>query len=156
MKTTAILLISILVFSVAARASVEKIIVPVQIGAKAFRDGDVVQISEVISTSRNLEPGDVVTVRGRYRLDSIEAARLILLVTQTESDGFEETDKSQIVQAKRGWHEFEATLTIKHRGFLHLTFYDGIGEPIGGVYFGTPFQMAKAKDLSVAHYKVDR
>ena len=156
MKTTVILLMSILAIPAASNAALEQKVVPVQIGAKAFRDGDVVQITEVLSTSKDLEPGDTVTVRGRYRLDSVDSARLMLLLTQTESDGREETDKSQIVTAKRGWHEFEAIITVKHRGFLHLTFYDGIGEPIGGVYFGTASQMAKAEGLSISHYKTDR
>ena len=132
-------------------------IVPVEIGAKAFRDGDVIEITQVVSTSQKLEQGDVVTVRGRYRLDTTDSARLMLLLTQTESDGQEEVDKSQIVKAEQGWHEFETSITVKHRGFLHLTFYDNKdGKPFGGVYFGTSPQMANAKDISIAHYQTKK
>lgn len=157
MKTTLITLVGILAQNFAIHASLLSVIVPVQIGAKAFRDGDVIQITQVVSTSENLEQGDVVTVRGRYRLDSVDSARLLLLLTQTESDGREETDELQIVGAEKGWHAFEASITVKHRGFLHLTFYDDkTGKPFGGVYFGTPSQIAKAEDLSIAHYQTNR
>lgn len=128
-------------------------LVPVQLGPKAFRDGDVIQIEEVRSTSPNLEQGDMVTVKGHYRLGSREAANLQLLVTQIEGDGLEETSAGQTTPASRGFKPFEVTITVKHKGYLHLTFYDAkSGKPFGGTYFGTKSQMSKAKDLTVSHY----
>ena len=157
MKNLLILLMSIIAVSVTASASVQKEVVPVELGAKSFSDGDVIQIIKVLSSSERLEQGDVVTVRGKYRLDSVESANLFLLLTQTKSDGKAEIDKLQKVKAKRGWHQFEATVTVKHQGFLHLTFYDNeTGAPFGGVYFGTPSQMANAKGISVEHYQDNR
>lgn len=138
-------------------AAVSTEIVTVKLGPKTFRDGDAIRIDSVESTSPNLEPGDRVTVRGKYRLDSQDDAKLALFLTQTEGDGIEETDSTQLVEAKRGWHDFTASITIKHRGQLHLTFYDNsTGAPFGGVYFGTPDQIANANPASIDHYQTER
>jgi WD40 repeat protein len=80
---------------------------PTVLGPKAFRNGDVVEITDVRATSPKLEPGDSVTVRGRVRLASQDQARLCLYLTQTESGGSAETDPSQEVQVKRGLGQFE-------------------------------------------------
>ena len=127
--------------------------VSVVLGPKAYRDGDVIEITEVTATSQNLEQGDSVTVRGRVRLDSRDSAQLCLFVTQTEGDGREETDRGQVTAVDRGIKDFELRTTIKHRGALHVTFYDlQTGKPFGGVYFGTKQQMARISDWSVQHY----
>ena len=131
--------------------------VSVKFGPKRFLDGDSVRIDSVTSTSPNLEPGDTVTVTGKYRLDSREEATLALYLTQTEEDGIEETDPAQRVTAKRGWHEFTSVITVKHRGLLHLTFYDRTsGKPFGGVYFGTPEQIDSNHSVSIEHYPTKR
>lgn len=131
--------------------------VPVKLGPKRFLDGDSVRIDSVTSTSSSLEPGDTVTVTGKYRLDSRDDARLALYLTQTEGDGIEETDPAQKVAAKRGWHEFTSVITVKHRGLMHLTFYDRTtGKPFGGVYFGTPEQIDSNHRVTVEHYPTKR
>jgi len=128
--------------------------VTVKLGAKAFRDGDVIRIDEVRSTSPKLEQGDTVTVNGHYRLESRDAASLQLLLTQIKGNGLEESDKKQILNITRGrFQPFEVTITLKHKGYLHLTFYDTkTGKPFGGTYFGTVEQMDKSSGLSVSHY----
>lgn len=126
--------------------------VPTVLGPKAFRNGDVIEISDVRATSPRLEPGDSITVRGRVRLASQEQARLCLYLTQTEGDGREESDASQEVSVQRGLAAFELKATVKHRGVLHLTLYDRAGRPFGGVYFGTPAQMQKIEGWSLDHY----
>ncbi len=129
--------------------------VPVKLGPKAFRDGDVIQILEVESTSPKLEQGDSVVVRGRYRLDSEESAMLSLCLTHSEGNGIEEADATQTLPAAAGWHEFELSILIMRRGILHLTFHgQEEGRPFGGVYFGTVEQMARADHGLVAHYDV--
>jgi hypothetical protein len=125
---------------------------PTVLGPKAFRDGDVVEITDVRATSPKLEPGDSVTVRGRVRLASQDQARLCLYLTQTESGGSAETDPSQDVQVKRGLGQFELKVTIKHRGVLHLTLYGGSGQPFGGVYFRTAAQMKRIQGWSLDYY----
>jgi len=122
------------------------------LGPKAFRDGDVVEITDVRATSPKLEPGDSITVRGRVRLASQDQARLCLYLTQTEGDGKEETDNSQEVGVKRGIGEFELKATVKHRGVLHLTLYNGEGQAFGGVYFGTAEQMKRIEGWSLDYY----
>ena len=108
--------------------------VSVVLGPKAYRDGDVVEITEVTATSQNLEQGDSITVRGRVRLDSQSSAKLCLFLTQTEGDGREETDPGQAKSIDRGLTHFELSTTIKHRGALHVTLYDNqTGKPFGGV-----------------------
>jgi hypothetical protein len=122
------------------------------LGPKAFRDGDVVEITDVRATSPKLEPGDSITVRGRVRLASQDQAQLSLYLTQTEGDGNEESDSSQTIQVKRGLSDFELKATIKHRGALHLTLYDAAGAPFGGVYFGTAAQMKRIEGWSLDYY----
>jgi len=121
------------------------------LGPKAYRAGDVIEITDVMATSPHLEQGDSVTVRGRYFLKSCESARLCLYLTQTKGDGKEPTDAVQTMAVSRGSGEFTLKTTIKNQGALHLTFYDlTTGKPIGGTYFGTKEQMK-----AIAHWKVD-
>lgn len=128
-------------------------LVPVKLGAKAFQDGDVIKIDEVRSTSPKLEQGDTVTIKGQYRLESRDTASLQLLLTQIEGNGLEESDKQQLLNVSRGFKPFEVTITVKHKGYLHLTFYDTqSGKQFGGTYFGTARQMDQAAGLSVSHY----
>ena len=130
--------------------------VSVELGPKAYRDGDVIQVTDVVSTSARLEQGDTVTVKGRVRLDSDSDARLCLYLTQAEGDGLEEAEATQEATLKRGLTTFELKTTIKHRGVLHLTLYRSTnGKPFGGVYFGTSEQMQGISDASVQHYLAD-
>ncbi len=151
MKTT--LLLALALTSTAFAAPPVQTSVSSVLGPKAYRDGDVIEILDVAATSPRLEPGDSVTVKGRVRLDSQDAAKLCLYLTQTEGDGSEETEASQTVNVSRGIQEFELKMTIKHRGVLHLTFYDQhTGAPFGGTYFGTPAQMEKIADWDLSYY----
>jgi hypothetical protein len=123
------------------------------LGPKAYREGDVVEITGVTATSPHLEQGDSVTVRGRVRLQSHPTADLSLYLTQTEGNGNEETDPAQVVRVSAGLHDFVLKTTIRHRGVLHVTLYDpGTGKPIGGTYFGTADQMKKIAKWDVSHY----
>lgn len=123
MKTSLLFLIGTLL-AISSNAAPIAQEVSVKLGPKRFLDGDTVRIDSVTSTSPSIEPGDTVTVTGMYRLDSHDEATLALFLTQTEGDGSEETDPDQTVIGKRGWHEFTSVITVKHRGLLHLTFYD--------------------------------
>jgi len=130
--------------------------VSVVLGPKAYRDGDVIEITEVTATSGNLEQGDSITVRGRVRLDSRSSGSLSLYVTQTDGDGQEEVDLGQSKTVARGLSAFELKTTIKHKGVLHLTFYDTkTGKPFGGTYFGTSKQMNRIGDWNVGYYLAD-
>ncbi|MDB5386214.1 MAG: hypothetical protein JWM11_1860 [Planctomycetaceae bacterium] len=123
------------------------------LGPKAYRDGDVIEITDVTATSRNLEQGDSVTVRGRVRLGSRDSADLCLFLTQTRGTGLEETDPPQTTVVSKGLATFELKATIKHQGVLHLTFYDRkSGKPFGGTYFGTTDQMRRISDWDVRYY----
>jgi hypothetical protein len=123
------------------------------LGPKAYRDGDVIEITNVTSTSRKLEQGDSVTVSGRVRLESQKTADLCLFLTQTQGSGKEEVDRGQTVRVARGMTDFVLKTTIKHRGVLHLTMYDPkTGHPLGGTYFGNAEQMKKIADWNLAYY----
>ncbi|WP_232536201.1 hypothetical protein [Lacipirellula parvula] len=123
------------------------------LGPKNYCDGDVIEITDVRSTSPRLEQGDSITVRGRYRLDSHAEAQLTLYLTQTEGDGREETERTQTMSVKQGLGEFELKITVKHRGALHLSYYNlKSGKPFGGVYFGTAEQMERIKDWKLGPY----
>lgn len=123
------------------------------LGPKAYRDGDVVEITDVTATSQQLEQGDSVTVTGCFRLESCETAKLCLYLTQTVGNGKSETDPTQTMLVRKGHGEFTLKTTIKHRGVLHVTFYDpSSGKPIGGTYFGTADQMKSIANWDVNYY----
>jgi hypothetical protein len=156
MKTTLpCLLLFVLALAAVAAAPGQKS-VEVALGPKAFRDGDVIEITDVTGTSAKLEQGDSVSVRGRVRLDSRKAATLSLYLTQTEGDGLEETDVSQSKDVSSGLTMFELKTTIKHRGALHVSLYDQqSGKPFGGVYFGTAEQMERIAGWNVGYMLED-
>ena len=156
MKTTLSCLFVVALTVVAMAAAPAQKSVEVVLGPKAYRDGDVIEITEVTATSGKLEQGDSVTVRGRVRLDSRSSATLSLYLTQTEGDGLEETDAAQLTEVSRGLTPFELKTTIEHRGALHLTLYDhSSGKSFGGVYFGTPSQMQQIAGWDVKYYLED-
>src|SRR5271170_7311758 len=105
MKT--LLITALLISSSILAAPPAQMSAPTVLGPKAFRDGDVIEITDVQATSPKLEQGDSVTVRGRVRLASQDQAQLGLYLTQTEGDGNEEVDRSQTTQVKRGLSDFE-------------------------------------------------
>ena len=147
-----LLLTGLLISSSVLAAPPAQMPAPTVLGPKAFRDGDVIEITDVQATSPKLEQGDSLTVRGRVRLASQDQAQLCLFLTQTAGDGGEEVDPSQTAEVKRGRGDFELKATIKHRGVLHLTLYDRSGKPFGGVYFGTAPQMKGIEDWSLDYY----
>jgi hypothetical protein len=150
------LFFSLLFTSLAIAAPPVQQPVSIVLGPKAYRDGDVIQITEVTATSKHLEQGDSVTIRGRVRLDSRQSANLCLFLTQTQGDGLEETDAGQTKEIASGLTAFELKATIKHRGALHLTLYDAkSGKPFGGAYFGTPAQMNEIAGWDVKYYLAD-
>jgi len=130
------------------QASVETVL-----GPKVYRDGDVIEITDVSATSPRLEQGDTVTVQGRVRLDSRARAHLDLYLTRTTGDGIEETDQTQRMTLSEGIRRFNLKITIKHKGVLHLTLYDTkTGRPFGGVYFGTAVQMKQVEHWDLNRY----
>jgi len=154
MKTT--LVVALTFASVAAAAPPVQNSINVVLGPKAYRDGDVIEISEVTATSDRLEQGDSITVRGRVRLDSRESAKACLFLTQTQGDGWEEIDPGQSRAVSKGLTAFELKATIKHQGALHVTLYDSkTGKPLGGTYFGTPQQMSKIAAWDVQYHLAD-
>ena len=70
------------------------------LGPKSYRDGDVIEITDVRATSPRLEQGDTVIVQGKVRLDSQSTGQLCLFLTQTAGDGMEETEAMQTMTAK--------------------------------------------------------
>ena len=152
MKMASLFLLVLLTSLVCAAPPVQESIAPA-LGPKLFRDGDVIEITDVTATSRKLEQGDSVTVKGRARLASCDAARLCLSLTQTAGDGSEEPDRFQTVKVVKGIQEFELKLTIKHQGVMHITFYSVTdGKPFGGTYFGTAEQMKEIAKMDLRYY----
>jgi hypothetical protein len=154
MKSTLFVALSFASLAVAAQPVQNS--VAVVLGPKAYREGDVIEITDVMATSRYLEKGDSVTVRGRVRLASRQSANLCLYLTQTNGNGVEETDSAQTTAVTKGRSDFELKTTIKHEGFLHVTFYDSSsGKPFGGTYFGTADQMKQIAEWNVQYYLSD-
>ena len=117
-------------------------------GLNTLQNGDSITLTEVISSSPDFKLGDIVTVKGKYTLSSHPEATLLLSVTATKDGGKTQTTKDQKSSVHQGEGEFVLTTTINYEGLLHLTFYDKTkGSPIGGFYFGTKDQVAKAEML---------
>lgn len=151
-KRHMLLAVMICVSQALAAPPVQESIAPV-LGPKLYRDGDVIEITDVTSTSPKLEQGDSITVKGRARLHSHATAQLALYLTQTVGDGVDEGDRFQVKEISKGITEFELKMTIRHRGALHITFYDmSRSKPFGGVYFGTAQQMKEIDKWSLDHY----
>jgi hypothetical protein len=126
------------------------------LGPKLYRDGDVIEINDVFSTSPRLEHGDTVTVKGRVRLGSRKNAKLTLFVMRIKGHGRAELDATQEALVSEGLQDFELKVTITHEGVLHLALYDTItGRSFGGTYFGTPDQMKKIADWNLDYYLFD-
>src|SRR5262249_998591 len=80
MKTTYVFAVAFASLALAAPPVQHSI--NVALGPKAYRDGDVIEITEVTATSDRLEQGDSITARGRVRLDSRSSGNLCLFLTQ--------------------------------------------------------------------------
>jgi len=131
--------------------------VATKLGPKAYRDGDVIEITNVTCTSPKLEQGDSLTVTGRVRLKSQQTASLCLSVTQTVGDGYDVGDGPESIHVKKGQCDFALKITIKHRGALHITMYDPkTGRPIGGTYFGTAEQKNRRVECGVLRGELSR
>lgn len=96
---------------------------------------DLITIETVLAVLPRWQPGDTITVRGRYVLTSQSSAVLGLYVT-----GGGDTGPTSLRQRKlvvKGAGAFELTCEIPaHGGEPHVSFYpSGNGSSFGGVYF---------------------
>ncbi|MFT3781527.1 MAG: hypothetical protein QM790_05870 [Nibricoccus sp.] len=123
------------------------------LGPKKLKDGDMIVVEQVRATSPKLEGGDTVVVRGRYELKSEERAIIGLSLTQTVGNGSEQVVPAQWTEIKKGSGEFELSYQVKHIGALHLTF-STVPEKksFGTVYFGTPQQLDRIRNMSLADF----
>src|SRR4051812_22392884 len=90
-----------------------------RITSQQFEPGDVVVIDEVLATSPDLNIGDTVVVRGRYRLESRPAAKLgFFLTTNGPSDPTPIAPQQQAA-IKEGSGTFELLHVVPAEGRLH-------------------------------------
>ncbi len=121
------------------------------LGPSKFRSGDRIQIEAVKATSESYQVGDTVTVKGRYKLSSHDCANISVYVTQTEGDGKSRVLPGQRQQVDKGQGEFELVIQLRHKGYLHVSFYPcESGSGFGGAYFGHKSDM---KDIE--HWTLD-
>lgn len=118
-----------------------------ELGAMEFFGGDGIVVEEVCSSSGQLDPGAVVTVRGKYHLATRDSGTLYLgTTTQATVAADGEPIASSCIVA-RGSGSFELRHRIPGPGHLHVTFYDlQSGAPFGGQYFGRGESLLIAKD----------
>ncbi len=151
MKTSVAL--TLLLACSASAAPPAQVSVPIELGPKAYRNGDAIEITEVTATSPLLEQGDSVTVTGRFYLKSQETANLSLNLTATVGDGRSLAIPEASMTVSKGHGEFTLSTLIRSTGYLHLTFYDPTtGKPFGGTYFGTPQQVKSISNWDVSYY----
>lgn len=112
--------------------------VSVELGSAELYQGDSIEITEVLGTKPTMRSGGRYLVKGRYRLVSQSAARLILSVTSTERSAGAPSDPDSELRVERGEGEFALIKQLDAKGYPHLTFYERRGgKAFGGVYFGT-------------------
>lgn len=145
--TTALLFL----FTLAAHAELRE--VGYTLGPQLFRDSDSIKIEEVKATSSTFKIGENVTVKGTYTLESHEAGKISIYVTQIKKDGRSKTSPEQQFEVKKGEGNFEVNIQIQHEGYLHVTFYPSEGgSGFGGVYFGKSKQMNEIEDWTLDWY----
>ncbi len=115
-------------------------------GPSAFLPGDFIKVESVEASSDDFRKGDTVVVHGRYRLESYEAANMMLTVTQTSGSGKTQVQSDQQKHIERGSGDFELRITMPANGYLHLGFYPTGGKGRGSAYIGTKKQMQAIKD----------
>ena len=146
-------LFSLLFACSAIAAPPAQVSVPIELGPKAYHDGDAIEITEVTATSPHLEQGDSVTVKGRYHLKSQPTANLSLNLTATVGDGRSLAIPEATMQINKGQGEFTLKTVIRSQGHLHVTYYNPTtGKPFGGTYFGTSAQVKSIADWDVSYY----
>ncbi len=114
--------------------------VPFATSRAQFAAGDTITIQEVLASSPNLQPGDIVLVRGQYTLGSRAQALLMISLTVNVPGSTETVSPSSRKDVNAGSGTFELAYEIKQPGSLHVTFYPGGvgGSSFGGVYFASP------------------
>jgi len=115
------------------------------IGPSYFPDGDLIILEDVHSSLGTFEQGDTVIIKGKYKLEGKQEAKLLLTISQTEGDGHSivQPEQMTIIQGKSG--DFTLSININYRGYLHLSLRTASGKDrsFGSLYFGTPEQMQK-------------
>lgn len=109
-----------------------------EVGALEFQAGDELIIDRLDLDRSDFEPGAIIRVEGRYRLDSRSAATLYLGTTVSNaSEASFNPKESNRITVESGEGTFALTHRIPGHGYPHLTFYDReTGAPFGGIYFG--------------------
>lgn len=119
--------------------------VPFSSSKAQFAAGDSITIQQVLASSPNLAPGDVVQVRGVYNLQSSPSATLLISLTANAPGFTESVSPSSRTTVSAGSGTFELAYEVKQPGSLHVTFYpSGGGSSFGGVYFAPPGSGAPA------------
>ncbi|HUR56127.1 MAG TPA: hypothetical protein VM029_00350 [Opitutaceae bacterium] len=105
-----------------------------------FDGGDSITIQEVLASSSEMQPGDVVLVRGQYTLQSRAQALLMISLTVNAPGAWEPVSPSSRREISAGSGTFELAYEIRQPGALHVTFYGtgSSGASFGGIYFKPP------------------
>lgn len=137
--------------ALAGCAASARLPVAFEIGATEFAAGDEIVVEEVSSSSGQLDPGAVVTVRGKYQLASRDSASLYLGTTTRGPAAVHGDASASSCVVARGSGKFELQHRIPAPGHLHVTFYDlQSGASFGGRYFGRGESLLVTKGWSHA------
>jgi hypothetical protein len=124
--------------------------VAITLGPNDFKNGDLINITEVQASSPELKNGDRVVVKGYYILASQPKAWLSLFATAVRGSGVGPIRPGQQISVTKGQGQFELFETMDCDGYLHVTFYSiPGGKPFGGMYFGTAQQMKEIEQWDV-------
>jgi hypothetical protein len=106
------------------------------VGGVEFNAGDYIDILDVRGTEPTFKVGGVYRIAGRYRLNSVDYANLVVSATSYSKDPASGPTALGSVSVQRGFGDFVLELHLTGPGYPHITFYDPAGCPRSGVYFG--------------------
>ena len=137
----------------ASAIGVPHLAVNFEAGKSAFETGDSITIRKIIGTQDTIGVGGTYTISGVYTLQSREGAKLGAFTTTAEPLDEGPGLPGQTMRIGRGSGVFELTMTMKHEGRPHVSFYpSGGGQSFGGVYWG-PATEGEA-DTSIQTYNM--
>ncbi|HEY3852795.1 MAG TPA: hypothetical protein VGO67_00215 [Verrucomicrobiae bacterium] len=128
------LFVPVAIVNAQSNASDFPYVVPYEVGTSEFAHGDNITITSFRGTRDVVTTNETYCVDGTYTLASNDKATLAFYATVPNS-GPIPTDPRQEIQITKGSGKFHLIKPMNELGYLHVSFYDGVGS-FGEVYFG--------------------
>jgi hypothetical protein len=119
-----------------------------------FKNGDGIEIKEVLGSVPNFQVGGTYRVKGVCRQQTLDSAQLYMGNTILVRTGEGDFGQNAIIPVGATWlfkllskgsTEFEYVFKLLRPGTLHITIYDGGSNAYAGIYLGETFDSNAAK-----------